>query len=125
MYLGTRALNSQAKYLTPLDRVFLEKLSVAQLLKRIHKHVVKPEANNRVCRSPPLVPILSQTNPFRTIPSYLSKIKFNIILPSTFRSSQWSISFWFGYSKVLLFIASNSWFRVPRDGQSELRLFRC
>jgi hypothetical protein len=28
---------------------------------------------------PPLVPILSQINPIYTIPSYLSKIRFNIV----------------------------------------------
>jgi hypothetical protein len=34
----------------------------------------------RVDKSPPLVPIQSQINPVRTTPSYLSKIRFNIIL---------------------------------------------
>jgi hypothetical protein len=42
----------------------------------------------------PPVPILSQIDPIPTIPSYHSKIHFNIVHPSTSWSSQWSLSFW-------------------------------
>jgi hypothetical protein len=36
-----------------------------------------------------LAPILSQNNPFHTIPSYLSKIHVNIVHPPMSWSSQW------------------------------------
>jgi hypothetical protein len=54
-----------------------------------------PKVHYRVHKSLPLVPIHSHTNPCHTLPPYLLKVLCNIFLPSTPRSSEWSLPFRF------------------------------
>jgi hypothetical protein len=56
----------------------------------------------RVHKSPPLVPILGQINPNHTIPSYLSKVYFNIVHPPTPWSFQWPLYFWLSHQYRIL-----------------------
>jgi hypothetical protein len=72
----------------------LEKLPIVQPLRNFPAFYGTRRFITNVHKSPPLVPILSQIDPVHTIPSYLSKIYFNIVHSPTSWSSYWSLSFW-------------------------------
>jgi hypothetical protein len=64
-----------------------EAANCATIQKIPSKYLRNTKIHHRVHKSPPLACILSQIDPLHTIPSYLSKIYFNIVRPSTSWSS--------------------------------------
>jgi hypothetical protein len=80
--------------LIPWCRILLyDKLIVTHLVKKYPVFLWNPKVHHSVHKSPPLNPILSHQNPVRPIDPYLPKVHFNVILPPTPRSSQWSLAF--------------------------------
>jgi hypothetical protein len=69
-----------------------EKVIVTQLVKNSLLYLWNPNVHHRAHKSPPQDSILSQTNPIRPIDSYLPKVRLNVILPPTPRSSQWCLT---------------------------------
>jgi hypothetical protein len=59
---------------------------------KISCFLMDPEVHYRVHKSTPLDPMLSQPNPVRPVDPYLPNVHLNAILPSTPRSSQWSLT---------------------------------
>jgi hypothetical protein len=86
---------------TPWNRVLLEKLTVTQLLKKFPAFYGIPKLHYCVQKNLPLVPILSAMYPTHNFPPYFLKIHSNITLPSTNRSSEWSLLFSFSYQNIV------------------------
>jgi len=61
-----------------------------------------------------LVPILSHINPADAFKAYFFKIHFNIILPSTPRSSKWFLSFRFSHQNLVCTCPLSHAFHMPR-----------
>jgi hypothetical protein len=77
----------------------LEKLPIVQLLKKFLAWTQR--FITVFTRALHWAPILSQINPSHTIPSYLSKIHFNIVHPPMSWSSQWSLTFWLSHQYLI------------------------
>lgn len=70
--------------------------------------------------SPSFIPILSHISPFQDLPSDFCKIHFNIVFPSTPRSSKQSLSFRFKHPNPAWLCALLHTFYMPRQPNSVL-----
>jgi len=81
------ATNEITKELTQFNTVLCQKLDGPQILQKFLAFYGSCKFTTAFTRAPPFVPILSNIISVRA-KSYLLKINFNIILPTTLRSSK-------------------------------------
>jgi hypothetical protein len=89
-----------------------EKLTVAEPLKKFQHFLWNQNVHYRFHERPPLVPMLTHMKPIHISYMYsFSKIHFSINLPSTSRSSWWSLQMFLRNSASTVF--RNLWDRTP------------
>jgi len=79
-------------YLTQWSRIHPKKITGPQLIRKIPHILWNPRVHYRIHKRPTPVLILSHSNQIHPSTSYFLNFQFNIILPSTSRTSKWSIS---------------------------------
>jgi len=62
-------------------RLLLQNIVISLLIKKQPHILLISEVRICIYKSPPLVHVQSPMNPIRIFPSYLSKVRFSIILP--------------------------------------------
>jgi hypothetical protein len=85
--------------LTPPSTVLLEKLTGFAASQEIPGNLSNQRVHYRIHKCPLHFSMLSQLNPVHTPTPHFLKIQLNIILPSTPRSPQWSLSLRFPNQK--------------------------
>jgi hypothetical protein len=85
--------------LTPWNKV-IEKIIVRSSSQEIPLLLRNPKIHYRIHKSLSQVHIQNQINPIHTLQTYFHKIDFSIILPSTPRSSEWSLPFRFSNQNI-------------------------
>ena len=83
-----------------------------------HHILWNPQVHYRFHKSPPFVPILSQSNPISPLPTDFLTININIILPSTPRFSKWSDFLRFPHHKPACTSFLSYAFHIPRPSRS-------
>jgi len=73
-----------------------------------------PKIHNRIHKSPPPVPLLSQIDSVPASISHFLKIHLNIILPSKTGSSKWAISFRFAHQNPVYTSPTPHMWYMPR-----------
>lgn len=103
--------------LIPCSKLLIAKLVDDQFVKKFPLfHGTNPKAYCHVYNSSPLILILCQINPFRTLPSYFFIFGFNIILPSTPTSSKWCFLQVFVENVCLIYFSDACY--MPRPSHS-------
>jgi len=82
-----------------LSTALLENVTAHRLVKKCTRILWNPKVYYRFHKSPPRFPMISQANHAHALPIDFLKIHFNITLPTTPRSSKWSLSFGFPHQK--------------------------